>query len=192
MNLFIRWVLHHCEHLVHKKICRTMYYTRLPTGHTHDDIDACFAVIWHHYVCFNTIDTFSQFKEGIEDAFKQETGMQCLIYDWIIVIPDYKEFYKGCCDEKIEHAYILLDTMHQWKFESVEESHWFPWGVKTTYRAYSSDRVVEFDVKCKDECLHEIGQATGLEPRTLYVAWRPSVDDSPDRKGMKYIIYPSV
>jgi hypothetical protein len=73
----------------------------------------------------------------------------------------------------------------------VEESHWFPWGVKTTYRAYSSDRVVEFDVKCKDECLHEIGQATGLEPRTLYVAWRPSVDDSADRKGIciSYLSY---
>ena len=77
--------------------------------------------------------------------------------------------------------------MHQWKFEAVEESQWFPWGVKTTYRAYCSDRVVEFDVKCKDECLHEIGQATGLEPRTLYVAWRPSVDDSPGRTGMQLI-----
>ena len=44
-------------------------------------------------------------------------------------------------------------------------------------------KVIEFDKKCKSECLSSIGQATGLEPRTLYVAWRPSVNDDPNRPG---------
>ena len=83
-----------------------------------------------------------------------------------------------------------IDTMHQWKFEAVViHPQYFPHGVKTTYRAYRSDKVIEFDKKCKDECLNHIGQATGLEPRTLYVAWRPSVDDCANRPGWKSIVY---
>ena len=120
----------------------------------------------------------------MECGFKQETGLQCFVQDMIVVIPDYKRFYDGCAD-KIENAFTLIDTMHQWKFEAVAiHPLYFPHGVKVTYRAYSADKVIEFDKKCKDECVHEIGQATGLEPRTLYVAWRPSVDDSPDRPGL--------
>lgn len=180
----IRWLLHHCEHLVQKRICNTLYYTRLPTGHTHDDIDACFAIIWRYFISFNTIDTFSQFKQGVESAFKQETGLQCFVQDMVVVIPDYKQFYDGSIDHKIGDAYTLIDTMHQWKFEAVAiHPLYFPHGVKTSYRAYSADQVVEFDKKCTAECLHPIGQATGLEPRTVFVAWRPSVDDCPDRPG---------
>lgn len=173
-----------------KRICNTLYYTRLPTGHTHDDIDACFAIVWHHYVSFSTIDTFSQFKEGVESAFRQETGLHCFVHDMIVVIPDYKTFYDGYIDENFGDAFTLIDTMHQWKFEAVEyHPTYFPHGVKTSYRAYSSDTVVEFDKKSKSECLHPIGQATGLEPRTLYVAWRPAADDCPDRPGRYYLHY---
>ena len=182
--------MHHCEHLVQKRICNTLFYTRLPTGHTHDDIDACFAIIWHYFISFNTIDTFSQFKGGVESAFRQETGMQCFVHQMIVVIPDYKSFYGDCVDPKFADAFTLIDTMHQWKFEAVAiHPTYFPHGVKTSYRAYSSDKVVEFDKKCKDECLHPIGQATGLEPRTLYIAWRPSVDDCIDRQVLLYYVH---
>jgi len=116
--------------------------------------------------------------------------MKCFVHDMLVVVPDYKHFYDGCIDEQFGDAFTLIDTMHQWKFEAVViHPQYFPHGVKTTYRAYSSDKVIEFDKKCKDECLHPIGQATGLEPRTLYVAWRPSVDDCADRPGWKSIIY---
>jgi hypothetical protein len=114
----------------------------------------------------------------------QETGLKCFVHDMLVVIPDYKRFYDGCIDEKLADAFTLIDTMHQWKFEAVAiHAQYFPHGVKTTYRAYSADKVIEFDKKCKSECLSSIGQATGLEPRTLYVAWRPSVNDDPNRPG---------
>lgn len=120
----------------------------------------------------------------MESAFLQETGMQCFVHAMVTVIPDYKKFYDGCIDVKLADAFVLIDTMHQWKFEAFAiHPLYFPHGVKTSYRAYSGDKVIEFDKKCKDECLHPIGQATGLEPRTLYVAWRPSVDDDPERPG---------
>jgi hypothetical protein len=111
--------------------------------------------------------------------------MQCFVQDMVVVIPDYKQFYDQSIDHKIGDAYTLIDTMHQWKFEAVAiHPMYFPHGVKTSYRAYSADQVVEFDKKCTAECLHPIGQATGLEPRTVFVAWRPSVDDCPDRPGL--------
>ena len=34
------------ELLVVKRVCRKVLVTRLPPGHTHEDIDACFALIW--------------------------------------------------------------------------------------------------------------------------------------------------
>ena len=183
-------VLHHCEHLVAKRICRTFYYTRLPTGHTHDDIDSCFGIVWNYFGKLNTIDTFSKFKAGVEAAFRQEMGLLCEVYEWIIMVPDYVSYYKPYMDQKLSNAFILLDTQHQWKFEAVQISHWFPFGVKTCYRAWTSDKVIEFSLKCKEECLHEIGQATGLEPRTVYVIWRPSVDDTLEkRKGVILAIF---
>jgi len=75
-------------------------------------------------------------------------------------------------------------TMHQWCFEAVEPTHWFPLGVKSTYRPYSADRVIVFEFKNKKECLHPVGMATGMEPVTLYNTWRPSVDDDPTRPGI--------
>ena len=41
----------------------------------------------------------------------------------------------------------------------------------------------------KNVWIRMIGQATGLEPRTVYVIWRPSVDDTPERKGVILAIF---
>ena len=35
-----------CELLVASRIRRTLYVTRLPVGHTHEDIDGVFSRIW--------------------------------------------------------------------------------------------------------------------------------------------------
>ena len=75
--------------------------------------------------------------------------------------------------------------MLQWCFEAVTPTHWFPLGVKTTYRPFSADRVVVFEFKNKNECLHPVGMATGMEPVTLYYTWRPSANDDPLRPGIE-------
>ena len=36
-----------CELLVQKGICETLVLTRLPTGHTHSDIDGTFGHLWN-------------------------------------------------------------------------------------------------------------------------------------------------
>ena len=35
-----------CEHLVSRKFCPLMVLSRLPVGHTHEDIDSRFGKIW--------------------------------------------------------------------------------------------------------------------------------------------------
>ena len=42
-----------CEYLIVKRLIKTITLTRLPTGHTHEDIDATFAHIWRGMFNFN-------------------------------------------------------------------------------------------------------------------------------------------
>ena len=186
--MITRWLLHHCEHLVQKRICQKLILTRLPTGHTHEDIDAVFGLIRQFFLSFDTIHTFSQFKDGLKALFKADKDFHLLeaeVYDLVVCIPDYKQFYDPYLDGKLADYARLEHTQHQWKFEAVEISQWFPLGAKTCYRAYSTNCVVVFEKKAKDECLSDIGAATGLEPVTLYCPWHPATYDDPSRPGVE-------
>ena len=95
------YTLQHCEHLVAKRIARKILLTRLPTGHTHEDIDGCFGVIWNFYYKFENVNTFQQFREGLEQAFKDEDGTRCIVHDWLMICPDYKAFYDPVLDSRL-------------------------------------------------------------------------------------------
>lgn len=62
-------------------------------------------------------------------------------------------------------------------------------GCKTTYRAYSSDKVVEFVIKGKESCLTPIGVNTGLEPVSVESSWMPSATCDPSRGECLYCKY---
>jgi hypothetical protein len=51
--------------------------------------------------------------------------------------------YINVKDKKFGHYAKGAYTQLQWRFENVVESSSFPHGVKTTYRAYCCDKVVE-------------------------------------------------
>lgn len=174
-------MLHHLEHLISKRLARVIYYTRLPTGHTHEDIDACFAILWAYFIRHSVIDTFEQFRKGVENAFKRENGLICFVKDFVVVVPNYKAYYRPYLDQHLNNLHHSTATMHQWKFEAVEPSPLFPLGVKTCYKPYSSDRVVVFDMLPVGQCLSPIGALTGLEPKTLYMKWRPAPEDDTSR-----------
>jgi len=173
---------------VQKQLCRKLKLSRLPTGHTHEDIDAIFGLIRKYFLRFKTIDSFSQFKDGLQHMFRQDKDLHLLkpeVYPLLVCIPDYKQFYREFLDKSFSTFAKLELTQHVWEFEAVEPSPLFPCGSKVMYKAYLNDRVVVFEKKNKDECLSPVGAATGLEPITLFCPWHPSSYEDPSRPGVE-------
>jgi hypothetical protein len=170
------------ELLASKRIVPTIYYTRLPTGHTHEDIDAVFGVIWKSNR-LNSCETLDKFVHQVQQAFKsrtfnqsgsQEDGNNVEVRD-VYVIPDYSSFISPVIDDHFKNMHKTLNTQHQWRFQSVaKDPLYFPFGCKTEFRAYASEKVVEFLVKPLEHCHTKIGKLTGLEPSTLYCRWYPT------------------
>lgn len=179
-----QYLLAMLEVLVVKRMCRLIYYTRLPTGHTHEDIDACFALIW---ICFRNrpCETLQGYKKIIEEKLA-ESVLHAKVVD-VYVIPNWHSFFDNCIDTKLSKLHHDIQTQHQWRFQAVESVN-FPLGCKTTYKAYSSDRVVELIKKPKQQCITEIGQRTGLEATTLFCPWYPAaygINSDPRRQGIE-------
>ena len=76
-------------------------------------------------------------------------------------------------------------------FEAVQQSQRFPFRVKTFYRAYTSDKVIEFENKHPSDCYSHIGSLTGLEPRTVHIWWYPDDKTIVSRQGIKGLKEPS-
>ena len=121
-----------------------MVITRLPVGHTHEDIDSKFAFIWKRVRnCF--VLTPLAYKCAIEESLST-TKYKCEVVD-IFAVPNYEKYIR---------PYIVPDfgryakigrngndwTQLQFIFEHVPASEFFPCGVKTTYRKFSADEVV--------------------------------------------------
>jgi hypothetical protein len=84
--------------------------------------------------------------------------------------------------------FLGLDTRHQWRFEAVQKSVYFPNGVKVTHRRYRNDLVFELVKKPKEECFSPIGKAIGLEPEPVISEWCPTptgANSIPDRQGIE-------
>ena len=68
----------------------------------------------------------------------------------IYVLPNYSAKLSG---------YTKQDkTQHRWIFEAVQRSDLFPLGCKTTYRAYCSDTVIEFQKRSFADAVSPIAQ----------------------------------
>ena len=146
-----------------------------------------FGVIWEWFKA-KIVHTLQQFKQELEEAFKGHSSvhLQNLSVIDVFVVPDYQKFISPCLLQ-IERLHTVSYTMHQWRFEAVPPTAYFPLGVKTCYRAYSSDRVVEISKRPRQLCQTEIGRLTGLEPVTTYVRWEPNASANPDRPGIEGI-----
>jgi hypothetical protein len=163
-------VLSMLELIVTKRMVKIIHSTRLPTGHTHEDIDACFALIWAS--CRDKVSlTLKEYEDHILNHFKT-TKIPTRIEN-VYVIPDYGKLLNDCVDTKLAKLHKWPYTQHCWRFEAVLPSSNFKFGCKTTYKAYSSDKVVELVNKPISQCYSAIGQYTGLEPITVYNTWQP-------------------
>ena len=148
------------EFLTAKRLCKKKVLTRLPVGHTHEDIDGCFGTLaaWFDRVIIQTPDGY---KEQIEAAFNGDsTKLKCKVVD-VFVVPNYKDFFRPYIDPKFSRYTKKEWTQHQYRFEAVTISAEFPLGSKLTYRKYSSDRVVVIDKKPIFSCTTREGIITG-------------------------------
>ena len=89
------------ELIVAKGIVRKLIITRLPVGHTHEDIDSKFAKIW---VMLRTqhVATMSAYKDLIIKALSgtgQKANEPCEVMD-IFVVPDYFSLLEPAMDTK--------------------------------------------------------------------------------------------
>lgn len=107
------------ELLVSKRAIRRIHFTRLPTGHTHEDIDAVFAEIWSWFRD-EIINTPSEFKRKLEEKFKtySSTHLKNMVVQDVFVVPDYKVFLADYI-LPIERLHTEMNTKHQWRFECV-------------------------------------------------------------------------
>lgn len=76
--------------------CERVVLTRLPVGHTHEDCDAQFAVIWkatrNQPIC-----TPQEYKKLVLKCFGGGEGKKVRVVD-LMAIPDYARIFQDCID----------------------------------------------------------------------------------------------
>ena len=124
------------EWLVLKGLAKKVVLTRLPVGHTHEDIDAMFAHIWKALNSKYVLTPSLQKIHAIQGLGKKK---QILWHD-LWCIPDYEAFFFSSIGN-ITRAFKVGEdewSQLQWTIESKGEGK-----ISTTYRAYASEDVVE-------------------------------------------------
>lgn len=97
----------------------------------------------------------------------------------VMLVANYQKMLEGCIDKSLKNLHKEEDTQLQWMFDAVEPCPYFPMGCRTLYRAYCSDKVIEFFKKHPSQCISEIGKYTGLEPVAVATRWYPSAECDP-------------
>ena len=134
-----------CELLVAKRLVRKVVLTRLPPGHSHNDLDGLFGVIWRA-AWKRILKSPVQWRVHFLSALKC-IGIHVDVVD-LFVIPDY-DAYLSPYIGRVQRAFKEAWTQLQWNFEAYdfcpectgpvkcEKCQMFPTGVKVTYSAYS-------------------------------------------------------
>jgi hypothetical protein len=93
-----RAVLGICELIVARGLAKKVVLTRLPVGHTHEDIDSKFALIWKR-VRNQFVLTPAQYADLIERALTTEK-LTCSVHN-IFVVPDYVTYITPFVDPNL-------------------------------------------------------------------------------------------
>jgi hypothetical protein len=91
-------VLAICELLVAKRLCKKLVLTRLPVGHTHEDIDSKFAVIWKRLR--NKFLLSPQHYGATVKSALTTAQLNCNVHD-IFAIPDYEKYIVKYIDKQL-------------------------------------------------------------------------------------------
>ena len=128
------------ELIVAKRLTKKIVITRLPPGHTHEDIDSKFGVIWTRFRNCH-VRTPQEAERLFRQAFKSHDKGEKLFFDIkdVFVVPDYWYYLKPFIKPKFGKSFKEEWTQLQWTFEAIEPSPQFPLGVKVTYQSYAGD-----------------------------------------------------
>lgn len=173
-----------CELLVARRLTYKVVLSRLMVGHTHEDIDARFGTIWSH-MRNRFVYTPQEYTRMIHGAYG--TKLPIFVKD-IWVVPNYKLLVRPYMDKKFgRYAKTTKDknwTQLQFIFEAVDDITHFPLGVKTTYRRYCANEVVEI-VKSSETPIGYVEQYVEV---SSYPEAKPERDGIPARPEGMYIL----
>ncbi len=102
-------VLGICELLVARRLCKKLILTRLPVGHTHEDIDSKFAVIWKR-LRDKFILTPQHYGSAVKSALTT-SKLSCNVHD-IFVIPDYEKYISGHIDKQLARYLFAINKIN--------------------------------------------------------------------------------
>ena len=112
--------------------------TRLPVGHTHEDIDSLFAKIWKKLRRMHVITQYAKLAK----AALWKDGRPVEVED-VFCVPDYASFVAKDCGDKVFGRWKMTKWAKlQFTIEEVQVSEEFPLGVRTTYRSHCRDKVI--------------------------------------------------
>lgn len=160
-----------CFLLVAKGLVTRVELTRLLPGHTHEDIDALFALIWNMLkdeYCLSP----EEFKKLIMKSFSSLPDVEVID---IFAVPAYDKWIEGYVDSSFERFAKEEWTQLKFNFESCgeDERERYPLGVKVTYSAYAQGEAIEI----VDDPLKE--SITGLIPQLTKCPEFPLKDEPP-------------
>ena len=162
----------YCELIIARKLgVKELITTRLVVGHTHEDVDAFFGVLWRLYR-LEPILTLDHYRDFIVNYFGAD---RIKVID-VVAIHDYVSFIEPFADRYLaryaKHENEILDyTRLQWRFQDVEVSRESPFGVKTTHRGYAADRV--YLITKSDGKDSETERLVNLKIDVRSVSWDP-------------------
>jgi hypothetical protein len=128
-----------CSLLVACGLVNKVVLTRLPVGHTHEDIDGLFALIWRK-LRDEFVYTPSDFVKLIQLSLRKKVYVNVID---LMVIPNYTKILDGCIDPNLGRWAKEEWAQLQLTFERAEKSAENLLGVKTTYRPYVQDEFIE-------------------------------------------------
>jgi hypothetical protein len=127
-----------CELLVARRLTNKVVLSRLPVGHTHEDIDSIFALIWRDLMN-NDVMTPQQYAKTLVAACENKEKNVNVFDLW--VVPDYKKYFEKFISPSLGRYAKGKWSQLQITFEAIDISNQHPLGVKVSHRAFCSDDV---------------------------------------------------
>ena len=154
-----KYLLALLEVIVALRLSNYIIYSRLPTQHSHDDLDGGFGNVKQKLKDFPML-TWESFPERMRQCFGVDSRMPVHVED-LFIIHNWVDWLEPHIDPKLANLHKKAHTQHQWVFESVEDSVYFPMGAKVQYRAHAQEVTIEAELVEKDKARSPLGKYGG-------------------------------